>query len=132
MLYLAVYLILLFLVTTYQGTKHIKGIVLKEPPGEGEESNKLNAESFSKMTKLRLLKFCKVQLPCLSFLSNELRLLKWHDYPLQSLPKSFQPCKLVELIMHRSCIQKLPGEFRVRFSLLQFFFNFNFNFYLFV
>ena len=115
-------LILLFLVTTYQGTKHIKGIVLKEPPDEEEESNKLNAESFSKMTKLRWLKFCRVRLPCLSFLSNELCFLEWHDYPLQSLPKSFQPCKLVELIMHHSCIQKLPREFRVRFSLLQFFF----------
>ncbi|XP_030962619.1 uncharacterized protein LOC115983903 isoform X3 [Quercus lobata] len=99
------------------GTKHIKGIVLKEPPDEEEESNKLNAESFSKMTKLRLLKFCKVHLPCLSFLSNELLLLEWHDYPLQSLPKNFQPRKLVELIMHRSCIQKLPGEFRNLYKL---------------
>ncbi|XP_050281499.1 TMV resistance protein N-like [Quercus robur] len=99
------------------GTKHIKGIVLKEPLDEEEESNKLNAESFSKMTKLILLKFCKVHLPCLSFLSNELRLLEWHDYPLQSLPKSFKPRKLVELIMHRSCIQKLPGEFRNLYKL---------------
>ena len=102
----------------YQGTNKIKGIVLKLLPNEEEE---LNAESFSNMNKLRLLKISKVRLPCLSKLSNELRLLEWHDYPLKSLPRNFQPGKLVELIMHRSHIQQLPEEFRVRFPLLQFF-----------
>ena len=102
----------------YQGTNRIKGIVLKLLPNEEEE---LNAESFSNMNKLRLLKISKVRLPCLSKLSNELRLLEWHDYPLKSLPRNFQPGKLVELIMHRSHIQQLPEEFRVRFPLLQFF-----------
>ena len=94
-------------------------MLLRLPPDEEEE---LNAESFAKMNKLRLLKMCKVCLPCLSYLSNELRLLEWHDYPLESLPKSFQPGELVELIMHRSRIRQLPSEFRVRFSLLLFFF----------
>ena len=95
-------------------------MLLRLPPDEEEE---LNAESFTKMNKLRLLKMCKVGLrPCLSYLSNELRLLEWHDYPLESLPKSFQPGELVELIMHRSRIRQLPSEFRVRFSLLLFFF----------
>ena len=75
--------------------------MLKLPPNEEEE---LNAESFSNINKLRLLRICKVQLLCLNNLSNELCLLEWHDYPLESLPKSFQPHELVELIMHRSCI----------------------------
>ena len=94
-------------------------MLLRLPPDEEEE---LNAESFTKMNKLRLLKMCKVSLPCLSYLSNELRLLEWHDYPLESLPKHFQPGELVELIMHRSRIRQLPSEFGVRFSLLLFFF----------
>uniref|UniRef100_A0A7N2LEV3 ADP-ribosyl cyclase/cyclic ADP-ribose hydrolase n=1 Tax=Quercus lobata TaxID=97700 RepID=A0A7N2LEV3_QUELO len=91
------------------GTKHIEGMLLRLPPDEEEEE--LNAESFSKMNKLRLLKICKVRLSCLSYLSNELCLLEWHDYPLESLPNSFQPGELVELIMHRSCLQQLPSEF---------------------
>ena len=107
----------------YQGTNKIKGIVLKLLPNEEEE---LNAESFSNMNKLRLLKISKVHLPCLSKLSNELCLLEWHDYPLESLPNSFQPCELVELIMHRSCLQQLPSEFSVRFLLLLFFLFFIF------
>ncbi|XP_050282604.1 uncharacterized protein LOC126723302 isoform X6 [Quercus robur] len=90
------------------GTKHIEGMLLRLPPDDEEE---LNAESFSKMNKLRLLKICKVRLSCLSYLSNELCWLEWHDYPLESLPNSFQPGELVELIMHRSCLQQLPSEF---------------------
>ena len=78
-----------------------------------EEQEELNAEPFSKMNKLKLLKICKLQLPCLSNLSNELLLLEWHEYPLKSLPKSFQPLELVELIMHRSGIKQLPREFGV-------------------
>ena len=101
-------------------------MLLRLPPNEEEE---LSAESFTKMNKLRLLKMCKVCLPCLNYLSNELRLLEWHDYPLESLPKSFQPGELVELIMHRSCLRQLPSDFSVRFSLLLFFLFFIFYFY---
>ena len=78
-----------------------------------EEHEELNVEPFSKMNKLRLLKICKLHLPCLSNLSNELCLLEWHEYPLKSLPKGFQPPELVELIMHRSGIKQLPREFDV-------------------
>ena len=100
-------------------------MLLRLPPDEVVE---LNAESFSKMNKLRLLKICKVRLSCLSYLSNGLCLLEWHDYPLESLPNSFQPVELVELIMPRSCLQQLPSEFSVRFSLLLFFLFFIFIF----
>ena len=78
-----------------------------------EENEELNVDPFSKMNKLRLLKICKLHLPCLSNLSNELCLLEWHEYPLKSLPKGFQPPKLIELIMHRSGIKQLPREFSV-------------------
>ena len=86
-------------------------MVLNLPPNEEQEE--LNVEPFSKMNKLKLLKICKLHLPCLNNLSNELRLLEWHDYPLKSLPKSFQPPELVEFIMQRSSIKQLPREFSV-------------------
>ena len=78
-----------------------------------EEHEELNVEPFSKMNKLRLLKICKLHLPYLRNLSNELLLLEWHEYPLKLLPKSFQPPELVELIMHRSGIKQLQREFGV-------------------
>jgi len=72
------------------------------------------------MKKLRLLKICTVHLPQgLSYLSNELRLMEWHEYPLKSMPTSFQPEKLVELVMHRSHIKQLPNGFSVSFPLMQ-------------
>ena len=61
-----------------------------------------------------------VQLPkSLSYLSDELRILKWHGYPFKSMPTSFQPNKLVELRMHFSCIKNLWKGIMVRFSLKQ-------------
>ncbi|KAG2663140.1 hypothetical protein I3760_16G013900 [Carya illinoinensis] len=47
----------------------------------------------------------------LNSLSNRLRLMEWHEYPLGSIPESFQPSNLVELIMHRSCFLQLPMAF---------------------
>lgn len=47
-----------------------------------------SAKAFLKMTNLRLLKILNLQLPAgLESLSDELRLLQWHGYPLKSLPK---------------------------------------------
>ncbi|KAK9214215.1 hypothetical protein WN944_006203 [Citrus x changshan-huyou] len=47
-----------------------------------------SAKAFLKMTNLRLLKILNFQLPAgLESLSDELRLLQWHGYPLKSLPK---------------------------------------------
>ena len=91
----------------------------------------MSAEAFSKMKKLRLLKIGyeqppqdlvrgPVQLPQgLSYISNELRLIDWHGYPLKSMPTSFQPNKLVELRMHYSDIKLLWKGIMVRFSLMQ-------------
>ena len=78
-----------------------------------EEHEELNAEPFSKMSKLRVLKICKLKLRCLSYLSNELRSLEWHEYPFKSFPKIFQPRKLVELVMQCSSIKQFPREFNV-------------------
>nr|POF25890.1 disease resistance protein rrs1 [Quercus suber] len=97
------------------GTEVVEGIKLNTPIGIEEH---LNAEAFSNMKKLRLLIIGyeqhpqnlirgPVQLPQgLSYISNELRAIDWHGYPLESMPTSFQPNKLVELRMHYSDIKQ--------------------------
>ena len=84
----------------------------------------MDAGVFSKMKKMRLLKMGdmgKVKLPQgLDYLSNELRIIEWHGYPLSSMPANFQPNKLVELKMHCSGIKRLWNGIMVRFSLIQF------------
>ncbi|XP_065627379.1 disease resistance protein RPV1 isoform X2 [Quercus suber] len=98
------------------GTEVVKGIMLNMPI---EAKECLSAEAFTKMKSLRFLKIGYVhsredviggpiQLPQgLSYLSNELRIIDWHGYPLKSMPTSFQPNKLVELRMHGSDIKQL-------------------------
>nr|XP_023882249.1 disease resistance protein TAO1-like [Quercus suber] len=98
------------------GKKFVEGIVLKTPAIKKED---LSVEVFSKMTNLRFLKIGYVQPPedlirgpiqlpqGLNYLSNELRVIDWYGYPLESLPTSFQPNKLVELRMHCSDIKQL-------------------------
>ena len=87
----------------------------------------LNAKAFSNMNGLRLNDICHVNHPIdLSFISNKLRMIQLHDYPLKFMPMCFQPNNLVEFMMPRSCIEKLPEEFSVSFPLMQasaFFFN---------
>ena len=71
------------------------------------------------MKSLRLLKISNVHLPTgLNFLSNKLRMMEWHDYPLKFMPISFQPDNLVELIMPRSHIKQLPEGLTVSFTLM--------------
>ena len=94
-----------------------------------EAKERLSAEAFSKMKILRFLKIGylepqqghnrgHVQLPQgLNYLSNELRIIDWHGYPLKSMPTNFQPIKLVEVRMQCSGIKKLWKGIMVRFSL---------------
>ena len=95
-----------------------------------DKNERLSAEAFSKMKNLRFLEIGyveppkgfnrgHVQLPQgLSYLSNELRVIDWHGYPLKSMPTNFQPNKLVELRMHCSGIKQLWKGIMVRFSLI--------------
>ncbi|GLT67796.1 hypothetical protein SLA2020_400800 [Shorea laevis] len=93
-----------------KGTDSVEGIVLLN--ASPDKKVRLNADAFSKMKRLRLLRICNVHLPQgLSYLSNELRLMEWNEYPLKLMPRSFQPDNLVELIMHGSHIEQLPEEF---------------------
>ncbi|XP_040997966.1 disease resistance protein RUN1-like [Juglans microcarpa x Juglans regia] len=91
-----------------KGTNVVESIVLDSLLQKEE----LNAEAFLEMKRLRLLKICNVLLPHgLDYLSNELLVIEWHGYPLTSLPRSFQPNNLVELIMRCSHIKQLPKGF---------------------
>ncbi|KAF3956984.1 hypothetical protein CMV_017955 [Castanea mollissima] len=106
----------LHVLTSNAGTEVVEGIMLNMPI---EAKEHLSAEAFSKMKILRFLKIGYVypprdriggpiQLPQgLNYLSNELRVIDWHGYPLKSMPTSFQPNKLVELRMRYSDIKQL-------------------------
>ncbi|GMY19601.1 TMV resistance protein N-like [Fagus crenata] len=91
--------------TNNTGTEAVEGIMVNT---YNEKEEHLCAEAFSKMKKLRLLKIGNMKLPQgLNYLSNELRVIKWHGYPLKSMPTNFQPNQLFELRMSRSCIKQL-------------------------
>ncbi|KAG2663165.1 hypothetical protein I3760_16G014700 [Carya illinoinensis] len=91
-----------------KGTNVVESIVLDSLLQKEE----LNAEAFLEMKRLRLLKICNVLLPHgLDYLSNELLFIEWHEYPLKSLPRSFRPKNLVELIMRCSHIKQLSKGF---------------------
>jgi hypothetical protein len=79
-----------------QATEDVEGMSLYLPRPAGAQ---LSALSFSKMTKLRLLLiFRNVHFfHSLEYLSNELRIFKWDEYPFKTLPLSFHPEELIEL-----------------------------------
>ena len=82
----------------------------------------LNPNTFTKMRKLRFLKFysssfngenkCKV-----SYLQDprftEVKYLHWHGYPLKSLPSNISAEKLVFLEMPNSSIEQLWDDMKV-------------------
>jgi hypothetical protein len=81
----------------------------------------LSPEAFEKMKKLRIFinhNACFSEEP--SFLSNELRLLDWPEYPVESLPPNFQGENLVVFRMRNSCLKGLKG-FQVQFLFLYLF-----------
>ncbi|XP_059428993.1 TMV resistance protein N-like [Corylus avellana] len=106
------------------GTDAVRGIVLKLPL---QKEERLNVEAFAKMKQLQMLqishtnivsRFSKARNDLLTnlewhgdpsnfMLSNELCVIEWWVYPLESLPASFQSNKLVELIMPYSSIKQL-------------------------
>ncbi|CAH8278232.1 unnamed protein product [Arabidopsis lyrata] len=98
-----------------QGSDEIEGMFL-------DTSNlrfDVQPSAFKNMLNLKLLKiYCSnpevhpvINFPkgSLHSLPNELRLLHWENYPLQSLPQSFDPWHLVEINMPYSQLQKLWG-----------------------
>ncbi|BAT90131.1 TMV resistance protein [Vigna angularis] len=63
------------------------------------------------LSKIRHLKYLRLKyVNCsgrFSHLSSELGYLDWNNYPFECLPQSFQPHKLVELLLRGSSIQRL-------------------------
>ncbi|XP_010434403.1 PREDICTED: probable WRKY transcription factor 19 isoform X2 [Camelina sativa] len=101
--------------TNNSGTEAIEGIFLNASDLTGE----LSPIVFGKMYNLRLLKLycstsgneCKLILPQgLDTLPDELRLLHWENYPLEYLPRKFNPENLVEINMPYSNLDKLWEE----------------------
>lgn len=86
-----------------------------------------SAKAFLKMTNLRLLKILNLQLPAgLESLSDELRLLQWHGYPLKSLPSSMEMDKTLECNMCYRRIEQFWKGIKVRVlqsHILHHFFN---------
>ncbi|XLR13537.1 hypothetical protein S83_041475 [Arachis hypogaea] len=94
-----------------KAAKNLEAIVLPRfHPNREEMSERttLRVEALSQMRHLQLLILREVNfLGCLNFLSNELGYVDWEDYPFTCLPSSFQPNKLVKLILHYSNIKEL-------------------------
>lgn len=86
-----------------QGTDAVEGIIVDVP-----EMTQLEAKSFATMSNLRLLEINNIY-PSgkLEYLSNNLRYLKWHGCPFNSLPVSFLPEKLFKLNLCYSRIKYL-------------------------
>ena len=100
--------------------------MLNSPPCKED----LNANAFSKIGGLELIKICSaVRFWGLNHLSNQLRMMEWHDYPLKSMPRSFRPCNLVELTMPNSQIEQLPEGFNVRLLLMRFYYYYYYYYY---
>lgn len=105
----------------------MEGIVLDNYHHENEVYLCASAKAFSKMTNLRLLKICNLQLPNgLEYLSNRLRLLGWRGYPLKFLPSNLQMDKTIEIYMCYSRIGELWKGIKVR-SILSLIYIFSVN-----
>ncbi|EEF51023.1 disease resistance-like protein DSC1 [Ricinus communis] len=99
------------------GTETIEGMCLNTSMINKIE---LNSNAFGRMYNLRFLKFyqsyihggfkecTKIRLPQgLDSLSNELRYLHWHGYPLKSLPARIHLMNLVVLVLPYSKVKRL-------------------------
>ncbi|XP_060671822.1 disease resistance protein RUN1-like, partial [Ziziphus jujuba] len=100
--------------TNNWGTKKIEAMVLEQPQAMVLEQPQLQCtwwkpQAFARMYNLRLLSIrCNVNLPKgLDCLPNNLRFLKWREYPFKSLPSNFYPSELVELNMSHGQIERL-------------------------
>ncbi|KAF5470116.1 hypothetical protein F2P56_010656 [Juglans regia] len=88
------------------GTNKIEGIIVEMP--KGEEMIISSPEAFVQMKRLRVFINRNASFsngP--NYLSNELRVLDWFEYPLQSLPPNFHGNKLIIFKMRGSFIKEL-------------------------
>jgi hypothetical protein len=68
----------------------------------------LRVDALAQMNRLKLLMLSDLNFSgSLNYLSSELGYLCWNKYPFTSLPSSFEPDKLVDLILPHSNIKQL-------------------------
>ncbi|XP_054823851.1 disease resistance protein Roq1-like [Prosopis cineraria] len=92
---------------TNTGTDRVQIIVVSNDE-EHPQGTTLNIDGLSKLRKLKILIFHNVKFSGnLYDLSNNLKYLSWHKYPLNYLPSNFKPKRLVQLIMPYSSITQL-------------------------
>ncbi|XP_050365666.1 LOW QUALITY PROTEIN: disease resistance protein RPV1-like [Argentina anserina] len=94
------------MVVNNQGTNAVEGLFLSLPE---KEIMSLKDDPFSNLSNLRLLKIYNVNFPDVQFryVSKKLRLLEWHECPLEFLPSEFTSENLVEIKMPNSRIKQL-------------------------
>lgn len=87
----------------------MEGIVLSCPE---REVIQLKNDPFANMCNLRLLKICNVDFwGCTEYsLPENLRLLEWHECPLQVMPSRPQSTSLLELKLPKSYIERLWND----------------------
>ncbi|XVF70273.1 hypothetical protein PTKIN_Ptkin11bG0148000 [Pterospermum kingtungense] len=101
----------------HTATDVVEGMVI-DNKREQSKVFTLSSDAFLRMKKLRLLRvLCLLNSHDLKFLSNELRLFEWHDYPLKFMPSCFQPDNLVALLLPNSCIEQLWKDSRLLYKL---------------
>ncbi|GAU18045.1 hypothetical protein TSUD_51560 [Trifolium subterraneum] len=92
-------------------TGNLEAIVLRRYPENIDKiqaMSTLRAEALAQMSRLKLLMLWNLNFSgSLNFLSSELGYLCWDKYPFTCLPSSFEPDKLVELILPHSNIRQL-------------------------
>ncbi|KAK4750462.1 hypothetical protein SAY87_003944 [Trapa incisa] len=87
------------------GTRNVEGLALSasESTDEKKLMEKVDAEAFSEMKRLRLLCLQNVQVDGdYGHISKELRWLCWHGFPLKFLPDNLNMGKLVAMDMQYS------------------------------
>ncbi|KAG6675688.1 hypothetical protein I3842_15G115900 [Carya illinoinensis] len=94
------------------GTNKVEGIVIDLP--DGEDIINLGSDAFVSMKGLRVFinrnaRFSEGP----NYLSNELRVLDWPEYPMQSLPPNFNGKKLIVFRMRDSFIMELGQRFKL-------------------
>jgi len=87
--------------------KNVEAILIEQYPDEFLQGS-IRVDALSKMNHLELLILWNVNcFGTLNGISNELRYLYWSKFPWMSLPPTFHPDQLVELIMRHSNIKRL-------------------------
>ncbi|XP_035546802.1 disease resistance protein RPV1-like [Juglans regia] len=93
------------------GTNKVEGMVIDLP--DGEDIINLDSNAFVSMKGLRVFinrnaRFFEGP----NYLSNELRILDWSEYPMQSLPPNFNGKKLIIFRMRDSLVMELGQRFK--------------------